>query len=88
MGWSCRKIGNEKLAENGCAGSGGELEARKTAIAMEIALKLASKEWEKNGKNDREKELETADRERINKKWDGKKNGIGIIAWSNFLEYQ
>ena len=62
MGWSCRKMGNEKLAENRCAENGGELEARKTAIAMEIALKMASKDWEKNGKNDREKELETVNK--------------------------
>ena len=33
------------------------MEARMTEIAMGIALKVTQKEWEKNGENNRQKEL-------------------------------
>ena len=38
MGWSCRKMADEKLAEIRCPESGWEMEARKTETAMGIAL--------------------------------------------------
>ena len=66
MGWSCRKMGDDKLAESRCPEKGVEMEPRKIKIAMGFALKVTQKEWEKNGKNDRQKELETADREHSN----------------------
>ena len=75
MGWSCGKMGDEKLAESRYPESGGELEVRKkTNIAMGNCIKsdlerMVGEEW----KNDRYKELETADRERSKRKVRGRK---------------
>ena len=41
MGWSCTHNWQmENAKESRCPESGGEMEARKTEIAMEIALKM------------------------------------------------
>ena len=51
MGWSCRKMGYEKLAESRCTESGGEMEARKIEIAMGDCIKSdlegVGQEWVK-----------------------------------------
>ena len=39
MGWSVEKMLDEKLAESRCAESGGEMEVRKSEIAMEDCIK-------------------------------------------------
>ena len=53
------KIGDEKLAESRCPESGAEMEARKSEIAIGDCERVGE-EW----KNNREKEMETTDRER------------------------
>ena len=50
------------------------MEARKTEIATGIALIVIQKKWEKNVKNDRYKEWETADSEHSQRKIRGNKN--------------
>ena len=39
MGWSYRKTGDQKLVESRCSETGGEMEARKIAIAMGDCIK-------------------------------------------------
>ena len=69
MGWSCGENGRCNTSkERRCPEGGEEREARQTEIAIGIALKVTQKEWEKNGKNDIQKELETTDRERSKEK--------------------